>query len=241
MSSISSRASPENLVLVAAHAIYAPVRALSDPALNETWFLQDFQRGEPPFYAEHVRRGVELAARDNTLLVFSGGQTRIEAGPRSEADGYHLLAEAFCWWGHEAVAARAALEEFARDSFENLLFGLCRFYEVAARFPARVTVVSWAFKRERFGMHRAALRFPAERFAFEGTNDPADLESARRGERHTIELFRRDPYGAHAPLADKRRARDPFRRHHAYESRCPPLAGLLRHRGPEIYGGPLPY
>ena len=71
-------------------------------------------------------------AASTALLVFSGGQTRREAGPRSEADGYLALARAFGWWGWVEVAERATDEAFARDSFENLLFGLCRFKERAA-------------------------------------------------------------------------------------------------------------
>jgi hypothetical protein len=231
---------PDHLVLVAGHAVYvAPDYAR--PAADDSWRLQDFQRGEPPFYLEHIRRGAELAARDaGALLVFSGGQTRREAGPRSEAESYLKLAEHFGWLD-DGLQARTATEEFARDSLENVLFGVCRFREVAGRWPARLTAVSWAFKEERFRLHCAALRWPAERFNFVGANNPRDMAGAQAGENKALEQFRRDPYGALAPLSDKRTARNPFHREPPYAQTCREIAGLLAHRGPEIYDGPLPW
>jgi hypothetical protein len=41
-----------------------------------------------------------------------------------------MVAEAAGWYGHKDVRARTFTEDHARDSFENLLFGLCRFYEL---------------------------------------------------------------------------------------------------------------
>jgi hypothetical protein len=173
------------------------------------------------------------------LLVFSGGQTRREAGPRSEAQSYWLLAEHYGWWGQ---SVNATTEEFARDSLENVLFGLCRFREVTGRYPKQITVVSWAFKAERFALHRAALRWPASNFAFVGANNPDDLAGALAGEAaHALAPFRLDPYGSHPPLSHKRNQRTPFQRHPSYPLTCPEVAGLLRHGGPEIYAGPLPW
>ena len=83
----------ENLIVVAGHAVYV-AHDFSRLADDTSWYLQSFQKGEPPFYIEHIRRGVELAHGDRkSLLVFSGGQTRYEAGPRSEAQGYWLVAD----------------------------------------------------------------------------------------------------------------------------------------------------
>jgi hypothetical protein len=46
----------------------------------------------------------------------------------------------------------------ARDSFENLLFSLCRFHELTGCYPTDVTVVSFEFKRWRFSnLHRQAV------------------------------------------------------------------------------------
>ena len=230
----------EHLIIVAGHAVYvAP--DFARPAADESWLLQPFQRGEPPFYIEHIKRGVELAAADTgALLMFSGGPTRREAGPRSEADGYWRVADHFGWLSYGNVRERAVTEEFARDSLENMLFGLCRFRALTGRYPVHLTAVSWAFKAARFDLHRAALRWPAEKFSFVGANNPLDLADAGAGElRQALEPFRQDPYGAQNPLAAKRSARDPFQRQPPYAQTCPEIAGLLNHRGPEIYAGPL--
>ena len=146
-----------NLLLVAGHAVYVGQDFL-DPEQHRHWFLQSFQRGEPPFYIEHIRAGIDVASRDpSSLLVFSGGQTRGEAGPRSEAQSYWNLAEHFRWWSTPEISGRTTTEEFARDSFENLLFAICRFKEWTGRYPQKIRVVSWAFKERRFALHREAF------------------------------------------------------------------------------------
>ena len=62
------------------------------------------------------------------------------------------------------------VQEHARDSFENLLLSLCRFYELTGHYPNEVLVISYAFKHERFAdLHRAALLWPDHRFRFLGT------------------------------------------------------------------------
>ena len=71
---------------------------------------------------------------------------------------------------HRHTPVTAVLQDKARDSFENLLFGLCRFYELTGRYPEFVVVVGYEFKRQRFEqLHRSALRLPAEAFRYEGT------------------------------------------------------------------------
>ena len=166
----------ENLILVAGHAVYIGPD-FQNPEDDRNWLLQSFQKGEPPFYIEHIRAGVNVGVGDPlSLVVFSGGQTRREAGPRSEAQSYWALADHFDWWSLVEVPQRATTEEFARDSFENMLFGMCRFKECTGRYPARISVVSWAFKETRFGLHREALRLPESRFNFLGANQPDALD-----------------------------------------------------------------
>ncbi len=209
------------LVLVPCHAVCVRPDA-PDLAADAVWALQTFQSGEPSFYIEHIRRAVEVAAQaTDARLIFSGGMTRAEAGPVSEAESYRRVAERYDWWGFPEVAGRAATEDFARDSFENLLFGLLRFGELTGTFPERVTVVGWAFKRERFDLHRAAVGFPTEKFDYRGVNDPADLAGALAGEAKTIELFKADPRGETGVLAEKRRQRNPFGRVAPYVQTSP--------------------
>ncbi len=228
-----------NAVIVAGHAVLVRLKNLTADA---SWALLDFQRGEPPFYIEHVRTGVGLADADpESLLILSGGPTRIEAGPRSEAISYHHIAEHYAWFGAPGVARRTILEEFARDSFENLLFGICRFKEYAGRYPEHVTFVSWAFKERRFGLHREAIGFPASRFTYAGPNNPRDLEQALASERNAIDAYTRDPYSAGERFRAKRRERNPFRKQNGYAISCPEVGALLAHEGPALYRGPVPW
>ena len=220
-----------NAIIVACHAPFKETTAEAslDPGRDEHWVLQSFQAGEPPLYIAHAERGVELLKQDaHALLIFSGGFTRREAGLRwSEAETYRAIARKSNWWiegnGHIDPAdleRRTALEDFSRDSFENLLFSLCRFHQVVGRYPERATLVSWAFKRERFDLHRAAIGFPAARFCFDGFNNPIGFEAALRGEAATMEAFRRNRYGSEGRLAQKRNERNPFQREHDFRS-CP--------------------
>lgn len=227
------------LILVAGHAIPHRFDRLDS---DDGWYLKHFQAGEGRFYTDHVRRGVELAAADSeALLLFAGGQTDAAAGPRSEGQGYWLIAEHFHWFGERQVRERSTTEEFSMDSPQNLLFGLCRFREYLGHYPEFVTVVGWRFKGPRFELHRQAFRLPADRFTYVGVGDPPDLERNLPFEAARRELFVADPYGASADAVSKREARNAFRRRHGYASSCPEVAELLRYSGPEIYPGALPW
>lgn len=228
------------LVVVSCHAVH--VAGDLDRYLEDSsWALEPFQRGEPRVFVEHIRRGVELAHADpRALLVFSGGMTRRDAGRLSEAEGYLRIARHLSWWSMGGVGDRAASETFARDSFENLLFSICRFREVTGGYPEAIAAVSWAFKRARFELHARALRY--ERFTFEAVGQPDDLDAAIEGERtRGIGPFSEDPYGRGDLLSRKRRERDPFGSRPPYGTTCPEIAGLIAHAGPGIYDGPLPW
>jgi hypothetical protein len=227
------------LVLVASHAVPYRFDRLDH---DDGWYLKPFQAGEGSLYLDHVKRGVEVAAgQTDSLLIFAGGQTDAAAGPRSESQGYWLAADHLDWFGHRGVRNRATTEEFSLDSFQNLLYGVCRFREVTGGYPIGIVAVGWKFKGPRFGLHRRALRFPEARFRYEGVNDPPALEENLPFEQARALLFEQDPYGATAEPARKREARNVFRRHHGYAQSCPELAALLGHRGPELFAGPLPW
>jgi len=170
------RLSPlRNLVMVAGHAVFVGVEysRWNDP---QQWALQSYHQGVDGVvesFLQHIRLGIKTAAEDPTaMLLFSGGQTRLAAGPRSEGLSYWLIAEANSWFSNTsdtksllAVRSRAFTEEHARDSFENLMFSICRFYEITGRYPDNITVISYALKRRRFrDLHRAAVSFPEARF-----------------------------------------------------------------------------
>lgn len=72
---------------------------------------------------------------------------------------------------------RDTTEEYALDSFQNLLFSIARFHEFTGRYPEEITVIGYDMKRKRFTeLHRAALRWPLSRFHYVGM----DVEGAER-------------------------------------------------------------
>ncbi|KAF3906007.1 hypothetical protein ABW21_db0204637 [Orbilia brochopaga] len=146
--------------------------------------------------------------------------------------------------------------EFARDSYENLLFSICRFHEYTSNYPAKITVVGFEFKRERFEtVHRHAIRYPLEAFSYIGldnTDDQDQLARFRKGEKEgALAQFRADPHGCvTASLVSKKKDRNPFRTRHGYEVTSQELAGLLRwcrrsesvkDGKPQLYPGALPW
>ena len=237
-----------HLIVVCGHAVFIG-RDRSKPERLEDesqWFLETFQHGQLGTMLAHIERGVQLAAADNSsLLLFSGGETRVTAGPRSEAASYWEAADAHGWWGMPHVRERAGLEVQARDSFENVLFAMCRFHELSGAYPERLTVVSFGFKRWRFEeLHRAALRFPRTRFSFSGVDPPGLDPSVTEGEKaRSARPFELDPYGCTDPgLRRKRAERNPFRRSVSYPPEsCPAMAGLMAHCSKEMYSGTLPW
>ena len=145
---------------------------------------------------------------------------------------------------HAGVRARTVTEEYATDSFQNLLFSICRFREVTGRYPEHVTVVSFTFKRARFeAMHAAALRWPGDRFRYAGVDPPPgtgfDLPEAAEGERlNAARPFEGDPYGCHTPVLRRKRAeRNPFFRTPPYSLTCPDMTALLDWCGPGLIPG----
>lgn len=64
------------------------------------------------------------------------------------ADIYVLLSVDSCYCalirtGGGNIRERALTEEHARDSFENLLFSVCRFRELTGTYPQNITVSSY--------------------------------------------------------------------------------------------------
>ena len=227
----SSLSKLSHLVLVAGHAVYDGPNFGAAMEEEEGWTLLDYQKGQLPAILAHIPAGVAAAARDGeAMLVFSGGATRSAAGPRSEAASYWYAADAAGWFGEESVADRAFLEPFARDSFENLFFAVCRFREITGAYPQRITVVSFEFKRKRFvDLHRAALGFPRQCFDFIGTPLPSAEQEGVDLDAHTRQAFASDPYGCipGGELFQKKFDRNPQLYHLPYPTGCPELSDLF--------------
>ncbi|GLU07048.1 hypothetical protein SLE2022_240260 [Rubroshorea leprosula] len=236
----------QNLVMVAGHSVYTSSNCGKVDG-EDSWLLMPYQKhpGQAATFLAHIQKGIDIAAKDDeALLLFSGGETRKEAGPRSEAQSYWSVAESEGWFGkEETVRWRALTEEHARDSFENLLFSVCRFRELIGTYPHNITVVSYDFKEERFAhLHRPAIGFPESRFSFVGT--PPSLnsrEAALKGEALVRAQFQEDPYGCISTLLRKKLGRNPFRRTIPYPEGCPEIEPLFRYCGTAPYRGSLPW
>jgi len=166
-----------------------------------------------------------------TMLIFSGRESRKDVGPISEAASYYYLAMKKTWM-HSGLIPRVYLEEYARDSFENLLFSICRFREVSGTYPERISVIGFDFKEHRFAeLHRQAIYFSKENFTYAGLVPKTTLfdhAKAVEGEHATYASFQKDLYGCNDfALAHKRVSRNPFKRTISYELACPERAVAL--------------
>lgn len=200
--------------------------------------------GEGPSYIEHAHQGVLHAANNpNALLVFSGGQTREAAGKRSEAESYWAIANDADWWETAQVRGQAHKEEYARDSFENLLFSLAVFKRETTKWPDKVTVCGWKFKEKRYDLHRQALKWPKKTFTYIGVNDPVAeaLPKALAGEQDKIQSVNRDLFLVGPEWVAQREQRNPFHRQHPYRGIDASLDPFLDFLDRNTFTGALPW
>lgn len=177
-----------------------------------------------------------MEQQDTTILVVDAGvRKRILAATTNNGNSshYHL----------RLLPLFVCTLSILCDSYIHIhrLFSICRFHEVAGRYPDKITVVSFTFKERRFAtMHAKALRWPDSRFSYIGKDpspaDGFDLEEASKGEmENAAKPFEEDPYGCNSPiLRDKRKGRNPFFRTPSYELSCPDMKELLDYCGPEL-------
>lgn len=234
----------QHLIIVAGHSVTMAGNLIDAGHDESVWYLLDYQKGKglPQAIIGHIQAGIQAALDDeHSLLIFTGGETRATTGPVTEGSSYFRVADAMDLWKGN-VRARTITEEFATDSFENLMFSLCRFYEVTGRYPARISMVSFTFKQRRFEtLHAPALQWPSDKFSYIGVDPPAstgfDLAAATQGElENAARPFQTDPYGCHsAVLQEKRHQRNPFSRTPPYELSCPQMKELLHYCGPRPF------
>jgi hypothetical protein len=202
----------------------------------ENWILEDYQLQQLDHFKQHIKEGIsQLASDPKAILLFSGGQTREAAGPFSEAGSYLLYAMQNGWFGHDpTIKNRVFTEDFARDSFENVLFSICRFYQITGYYPFHITVLGFPFKKWRFeDLHRSAIGFPQERFSYHcvGGNTTGLSNNGRPSGWENdstrpfiydsaVQLFQQDKFGCSVELAQKRRDRNPFSNVPPYMQSC---------------------
>jgi len=215
------------------------------------------EQGLPQAILGHIQAGIDLAREDRkSLLIFSGGETRASMGPITEGASYFRVSDALNLWDKGVqdvdvsnnVRARTATEEFATDSFENLMFSICRFKEITGSYPQKITVASFSFKQTRFeSLHARALKWPVEQFNYVGVDPPPEtgfsLERSEQGEReNAAKPFETDLYGCNSPVLQKKRLdRNPFHRTAPYELSCPEMKDLLHWCGSDLFPGSLPW
>ena len=231
------------LIIVPGHGVCKKDCTTPDVAPLDSSWVGIFP-GDGRFLVEHARAGVVLAAENpRALLVFSGGCTREDAGRRSEAESYWEIADAAGWWGSHGVKDRAFKEAYARDSFENLLFGLALFKQQTGDWPKSVSVCGWKFKEERYCLHRQALKWPKQKFNYIGVNDPAgdELPKALAGEKAKVEAVRSDLFLVGPAWVAQRELRNPFHRRHPYRGIDPDIDALCDFLDRNTFTGGLPW
>jgi len=229
-------------IICAGHAVRKPD---GDPLREEGLVLLDYQKDGKHFllFQEHVGVSLRLLKKhldegSEACLIFSGGISRDDS-PYSEAATYLEIAQRRAEW-EPRFSGRIVLEEFARDSYENCLFGLAAGFRHSECIPDEVIIVSFAFKEQRFRYHAAALGLlekgslegipgiPSLEFA--GTGNPPNLGGALVGEAKALNLFLFDPHGLSAECNQKRQERNPQGRVNDYREALagwPLIAALL--------------
>jgi hypothetical protein len=238
----------EDLVIVCCHAIFHPdVEAPDFPTQNPhdegNWHLAPFQKSDPATgkpgehetFLAHIQASLDIMTtgsnatwkedvpwnQDNTILVFSGGATKQNLTPLTEARSYYhaALAEELSQGhigggrAHQLYSkGRILLEEHATDSLQNLLFSILLFRQTTGRYPKNVRIITHAFKSKRFlELHAPAIRWPKDRIQVQGL-DPvmssAEIESTQEGEeKFGYAPWKQDPLGSGLVLREKRKQR----------------------------------
>ena len=107
-----------HLIMVAGHMV---LKQDTDALLHSDknkWYLFDYQSQQFDTFYGHIKTGVELAATDEkSMLMFSGANQHIKAGPMTEGLSAWMAASAENWFGHasSSVPFRSTSEEFATD------------------------------------------------------------------------------------------------------------------------------
>lgn len=160
-----------------------------------------------PVYEKQLRESIRIVqGKSYDLLIISGGYTK-KAIEKSEAQG---MVDWALDLRLDIEEIPFILEEYSRDSFENVLFSMCRYYKEYEQFPNRIGICSWKSKKRRFEIIAEALKLP---YHFLGIGEK---EALARAEAQQVERIRTDPFHRSPYLASKRQRRDPWRKGNPY-------------------------
>lgn len=193
----------ERLVMVPGHAAFkAEVDDVPDTfRTSEPWVLLPYQKegkGEQVLYLEHLQSGLIAAAEDPaSILVLSGGHTRLEAGKWSEGASYYGAALKIAdqlGLTETGVIGRTVVDEKARDSYENVARSYELFTSLTQHEPQEMEVHGFSFKGPRYENHGAVVGVP--HLVYVSVNNPQAeaLAAAERGESKTRAAFREFPH-----------------------------------------------
>lgn len=231
----------DTLIMVPGHAVLQKLDLNQVWDDENSWYLLPYQKGHnfPQIIKQHISEAIDLTIKnDNSILIFSGGETRANVGPLSEGASYFFAANTLNKMKNH-LQGRVYIEEHARDSFENLIFSICRFKEVTGTYPSKIYVVGFDFKRQRYeNLHRYAIGYPSQSFKYIGLKPENELfpfEDALNGEKEAVENFKNDYYGCSNELFSKIVKRNPFIVPIPYELTAPELRDLLHWCGPQLY------
>ncbi|KAF2675442.1 hypothetical protein BT63DRAFT_420631 [Microthyrium microscopicum] len=218
-SQLSQSYSPHVLIIVCCHAIFHG----TDPSDESHWALQSFQRGsatkksEHFTFLQHIDSALRLlqAAYHQGDIIFTGGFTNQSYPDLSEARGYlnaarYIVSKDNITYNGISLQDHVHLEEYATDTFQNILFSIIRYGRIKAYYPDEVMVITHAFKKDRVQLHCEAIQW-TRRFTVHGIDPDFDVAERTQVEalerRNAHEPFVNDPYGVGLVLSGKRHAR----------------------------------
>jgi len=171
------------------------------------------------FYTEHpeqikiykaqLKKALQLLNAGNyDVLIISGGYTKPQV-EKSEARGMLDWSEDL---GLVTDKGIILLEEYAQDSFENLLFSMCRFFQFFGEFPASIGSCTWKFNIRRFEIFAQKLALPNFQVVPVGITDKEDRIAEK-----WAKLAKEDPFYRRQPdSAEKYLKRNPWEKLHPY-------------------------
>lgn len=229
---------PSNLIILPCHSVYTNQNNDESDTnaglASDDWILASFQTeaNDHLSFVDHIERSKTLLHKrgDDAILVLSGGYTKKEI-ELSESRSYFNLGLQRGWFDETMLGKSVYLEELARDSYENVLFSLVRFYQAYGKFPKLITIVGFGFKESRFvDLHLKTLGYLGEQVEYIGIGpDFPEKESyesvseykrneaeyftklAKSEKKFAYDLFKQNPFGSlNSALYEKKVSRDPW-------------------------------